>query len=107
MSMHGQQAPSPRTCRSFNFLTTPATESGTVSAFNALTLCESYPNTMTYEARFLTHGDQVFDVIAFEAANDDAAILFGHGRFWSGIGKGYQLWQGGRLVETHLYVDDD
>jgi hypothetical protein len=55
---------------------------------------------MTYEARFITDSDQVFGVEKFDAHHDDHAIAYAKRLFASGIGKGYQIWQGDRHVHT-------
>lgn len=56
-----------------------------------------------YEARFVTHGNRVFDTERFEAASDERAI--GHARavFACGVGRGYELWSEGRCVHTELF----
>ena len=56
-----------------------------------------------YRARFVTHGDRVFGTEHFEAASDAHAIEHARQRYRSGIGKGYEIWDGDRRVHTEVY----
>ena len=56
-----------------------------------------------YEARFFTHGNQIFGSANFTAAHDDAAKEHANKHLRSGIGKGHQIWEGERLVHTEIY----
>ena len=57
----------------------------------------------TYRAQFINHADEIFGVSHFEAEHDDAAIKHASDMFASRIGKGYEIWQGARLVHTKQF----
>lgn len=56
-----------------------------------------------YEARFMTHGDRVFDSERFDAETDARAIEYAKRIFTCHIGKGYEIWCKGRHVLTALF----
>lgn len=56
-----------------------------------------------YRAQFMNHRDEIFGVNHFEAEHDEAAIIHATEVFPSRIGKGYEVWQGARLVHTKTY----
>lgn len=56
-----------------------------------------------YRAKFLTHGERVYDVSDFEAKNDEAAIAYAVNVLSAKIGKGHEIWQGDRLVHKEEY----
>ena len=56
-----------------------------------------------YRAHFLNHGNSVWRVEHFIAEYDGAAKLHAARNFRSGIGKGYEIWDGERLVHTEVY----
>ncbi len=56
-----------------------------------------------YRAQFLTHGGKIFRVESLRAEDDDAAITRAKQEFRSGIGMGYEIWNGDRHVHTELY----
>ena len=56
-----------------------------------------------YHVHFITHGDYIFGTTGFEAADDQAAIRQADKELRSGIGKGYEIWQGERLVHREIY----
>ena len=54
----------------------------------------------SYRAHFLNHGGHVFSVEDFHAEHDEAAKAYAAEVFQSTIGKGYEIWQGDRLVHA-------
>ncbi len=56
-----------------------------------------------YRAQFLNHGGHVFRTEHFDAENDDAAKARAKHEFRSGIGMGYEIWEGDRLVHYLRY----
>ena len=56
-----------------------------------------------YRAQFFDHRDDIFGVSHFEAEHDKAALKQVSELFPSPIGKGYEVWQGIRLVHTKTY----
>ena len=59
-----------------------------------------------YEARFLTHGHDVFSTVRFHAAHDEAAIRHANTALRTGTGMGHEIWQDSRLVHQETYSDD-
>jgi hypothetical protein len=57
-------------------------------------------NMTLYRAHFLDHGGNVFSVEDFHAEHDEAAKSYAAEVFQSTIGKGYEIWQGDRLVHA-------
>lgn len=53
-----------------------------------------------YRALFVNHAGDVFSVADFEAEHDDAAILYAKRFYVCGIGKGFEIWQGDRLIHA-------
>ena len=58
-----------------------------------------------YEARFLTHGDDLFSTMRFHAAHDEAAIRYTNVTLRTSFGKGHEIWLDGRLVHRETYSD--
>jgi len=56
-----------------------------------------------YRAQHVTHADYIFSVDHFVAEHDQAAIKHAAQVLRSGIGKGYEIWQGDRLVHVENY----
>jgi hypothetical protein len=56
-----------------------------------------------YEARFLTHGDDLFSKVRFHAAHDEAAIRYTNVALRTSIGKGHEIWHGDRLGQREIY----
>jgi hypothetical protein len=56
-----------------------------------------------YRVHFLNHGDRVYRVAHFDAPHDEAAKAHVAQQFRSGIGKGYEIWEGDRHVHTEVY----
>lgn len=56
-----------------------------------------------YQAQFLTHGNRVFGREHFDAETDGHAIEHARQRYRSGIGKGYEIWDGDRHVHTEVF----
>jgi hypothetical protein len=56
-----------------------------------------------YRAQFMDHADGIFGVKHFEAEHDEAAIKYALDIFPFRVGKGYEIWQGARLVHTKNY----
>ena len=56
-----------------------------------------------YKAQFLDHGDKIFGVSHFEAEHDKAALKHVSELCPMPIGKGYEVWQGARLVHKKAY----
>jgi hypothetical protein len=54
---------------------------------------------MTYHIIYLTHGDDVCGRDRFESPGDDAAKVYARRFLQSPFGKGYEIWQGARLVD--------
>jgi hypothetical protein len=46
-----------------------------------------------YEARFLTHGYDVFSKVQFQAAHDEAAVRHANAALRTSIGSGHEVWQ--------------
>ena len=59
-----------------------------------------------YEARFLTHGHQVFSTVRFHAAHDQAAVRHAKAALRTGTGMGHEIWLDSRLVHKEVYGDD-
>lgn len=53
---------------------------------------------MLYEVRFKRNGGDVYTTDTFEADDDASAIETARRIFRSGIGNGYEIWLGDRLV---------
>jgi hypothetical protein len=58
---------------------------------------------MQYQCRFLNHADQVFSVARFNAENDRKAIVHALTVYWSGVGKGFEIWHGNCLLRRIVY----
>jgi len=58
---------------------------------------------MQYECRFINHANRVFSLVDFEAKNDSEAIRHALTVHWSGVGKGFEIWKGNRLLRSVLY----
>lgn len=56
-----------------------------------------------YRAHFLNHGGHVFSVTHFDAEDDEEAKAYAAAAFESTVGKGYEIWQGDRLVHVEDY----
>jgi hypothetical protein len=61
------------------------------------------PQMALYEARFLTHGNEVFGREQFEAEHDDAARDYTNRVLRTPVGKGHEIWHGDRLVHREIY----
>jgi len=59
-----------------------------------------------YEARFLTHGHQVFSTVRFHAAHDQAAVRHAKATLRTGTGMGHEIWLDSRLVYQEVYGDN-
>ena len=59
--------------------------------------------SMEYRIHFLTHGHRAFRVDHFDAEHDEAAKAHASRHYRSGIGKGYEIWEGDRHVHTEVY----
>jgi hypothetical protein len=55
-----------------------------------------------YDCRFIDHGDNVYSRASFHADHDDAAVDYARTVYHHGIGKGFELWQGDRLIHRHV-----
>ena len=55
-----------------------------------------------YHIHFLDHADNIFGSEMFEAEHDKGAIERAQARYRSGIGKGYEIWQGNRQIHSEL-----
>lgn len=53
---------------------------------------------MAYHVIYLTHGDDVYGHTSFDASNDEAAKEHARQFLRSPFGKGYEIWQGERLI---------
>lgn len=53
-----------------------------------------------YQLIFKNHGGEVFASEFFKAHDDRAAIEKANTEYRSGIGAGYEIWQGDRLVHS-------
>jgi hypothetical protein len=58
---------------------------------------------MQYQCRFLNHADRVFSFARFDAENDRKAILHALTVYWNGVGKGFEIWSGNRLLRRIVY----
>jgi hypothetical protein len=56
-----------------------------------------------YLVHFLNHGNSVWRVEHFIALNDKAATEHTSQVYRSSVGKGYEIWEGDRLVHTEVY----
>jgi len=56
-----------------------------------------------YQCRFLNHADQVFSFACFEANGDPEAIRHALTVYWNGVGKGFEVWRGNRLLRSIRY----
>jgi hypothetical protein len=54
-----------------------------------------------YTIRFKDHGGNVYSVHEASHPDDDTAIAGAHKMDVPGIGNGFQLWEGERLVHVH------
>jgi hypothetical protein len=57
---------------------------------------------LEYRVEFLDHGDNVRGRDWFEAKDDGTAIAHACRAYRSGIGKGFELWQGERRIHKEL-----
>jgi hypothetical protein len=57
----------------------------------------------SYRAHFVDHGGNVFSAEGFHAEHDEAAKAYAAEVFKSTIGKGYEIWQGDRLVHAENF----
>jgi len=58
---------------------------------------------MIYRIVLVNHADVVFSSREINADDDNAARTRARTEFRSGIGKGYQIWDGDRLVHSQVY----
>jgi len=56
-----------------------------------------------YRIHFVTHSDDIFGTEYFDSEEDTQAINQAFSVYRSGIGKGYEVWQGDRHVHTEVY----
>ena len=56
-----------------------------------------------YEARFFTHGDEVFGSAKFEADDDNDAKDHANRHLRFRIGRGHEIWLGDRLIHREIY----
>ncbi len=72
-----------------------AASEGTVAPPTAWVLA-----AMIYEVRFKRNGGNVYSTETIQADDDQSAIAMARRMLKSGIGNGYEIWQGDRLVHT-------
>jgi hypothetical protein len=58
-----------------------------------------------YQCLCVDHGDNVYSQANFHADCDDAAVDYARTVHNNGIGKGFELWQGDRLIHKHVHGD--
>ena len=58
-----------------------------------------------YHCLFVDHGDNVYSRASFHADDDDAAVVYARTVYDNSIGKGFELWQGDRLIHKHVHGD--
>ena len=59
----------------------------------------------SYHCLFVDHGDNIFSEDTFDAKSDESAIEFARHVYDNGIGKGFLLLQGDRLIHQHTHAD--
>jgi hypothetical protein len=52
--------------------------------------------------RFFDHGNRIYDERRFSACDADEAMLLAPKLFASGIGKGFHVMDGARVLSTHI-----
>lgn len=56
-----------------------------------------------YSAYFIDHAGNIFSREYFEASDDERAVFYARVVFQSGIGKGFEVWQGDRHLHTEIF----
>ena len=58
---------------------------------------------MQYQCRFLTHSNEVFSRVVFDANSDEEAIRRALTVYRNGVGKGFELWTADHLLHSYVH----